>query len=180
VQLLCTSVFLSTFAFPVCRASCSAFKVPFAHLLLFQSSGHRRNFPWRNNPDLFCVVLFSFSSLLEDVLTAVMTCSHIFSAFKRDLFVFASQCDRTCVSYCSARHSAAISETCGIATGQTPGPCALSPCLDTAGNLRGLLLSHLSLGCLLAKHCLGPCDISPHLLLCCWWLAQGKTIWRFP
>lgn len=69
---------------------------------------------------------------------------------------------------------------CGLATGQMPRPYAPSPYLDTGGNLRVSLLRHLSLGDILAKCCLGLCDISLHLLLCCWWLARCKAIWRFP
>lgn len=129
---------------------------------------------------LFCMILFSSASLLGDVLTAVRICSPIFPAFKRDLLVLRSQCDRTCVLNCSAGCSDEISDTRGVATGQMPRPYAPSPYLATAGNLGVSLLFLLSLGDVLAKRCLGPCDISLHLLLHCWWLAQCKTIWRFP
>ena len=96
---MCSSVFLSMFEFPVCRAACPAFKVPFPPSVSFLKfwSEEEFSFPWRNNPDFFCVVLFSSAGLLEDVLTAVVTCSRIFSAFKRDLFVFRSRCDTTCL-----------------------------------------------------------------------------------
>lgn len=180
MQLLCSSVLLSTFKFPACRVSCPAFKIPFPHLFLFQSFGHRRNFsfPQRNNPDLFVCFLFSSANLLEAVLTAVRACWCLFC-----LWVTCSRSDHsvtTHVLYGSAGCSAEISYTCGIATGQMPRPYALSPHLDAAGNLRVSLLFRLSLGDVLAKHCLGPCDIFLHLLLQCWRLAQCKTTWRFP
>lgn len=160
---------------PCLQSFLPCFKVPFSPSVSFSKLWLQDEFyfPCRNNPDFLMW-------LPEDVLTAVMTCSHLFSAFKTDLFVFRSQCDRTHVLCCSAGCSAEISYACGSATGQMRRAYALSPYLDTAGNLSVFLLFQLSLGDVLTKHCLGPCDISLHLLLCCWWLAQCKAIWRFP
>lgn len=127
-------------------------------------------------------MIFSSTGLLEDELTAVGGLVPISFLPLRvicscsDLSVTECVC---CVAVLS-EISAEISYTCGIATGQMPRPYALSPYLDTAGNLRASLLFHLFLRDVLAKHCHGPCDVPLHLLLHCWWLAQFKTMWRFP
>lgn len=163
VQLLWSSVF-PVCSNSVCRASSPAFKVPFPPSVSFTKfwSLEEISLPWLfpNNTGLFlCVILFLCVWFYWRLV------SRVFPTFEGDLFVFRSQCDRTCALCCSAVCSAEISYTCGIATGQMPGPYALSPSLDTAGNLRASLLFHLPLEDVLAKHCHGPCDIPLHLLL---------------
>lgn len=67
VQFLCSSVFLSTFEFPACRASCPAFKLslpPSVSFLKFWSQ-EEFSFPWRNNPDFLAWFYFSLLAYLK-------------------------------------------------------------------------------------------------------------------
>lgn len=172
--VLCSSLHSSSF----CRAAHPAFQLLFPPPVSKLWSLEELSFPWRNNPDIFVWVYFPQLASPIRYWLQWWLAPTLSSAFKKDLLWVQSR-DKTSTLYVSASCSTEVSYMCGIATGQMAKPYALSPYLDTAGNLTVSLLFHLSLGKALAKHCLGPCDISLHLLFCCWWLAQCKTIWRF-
>lgn len=140
VQTPCLQSFLSCFQGPL-SAICFFFEVLVTGRIF-------PDFPLTTLT--FFVWFFSSTGLLEDELTAVGGLVPISFLPLRvicscsDLSVTECVC---CVAVLS-EISAEVSYTCRIATGQMPRPYALSPYLDTAGNLRVSLLFHLFLkGC---------------------------------